>query len=65
MADPTSQPTAPTPEQFAHFVAAFERLSYFEASMRFSRGWGAFKEEELPIPGAIDVLNWLKEKANA
>ena len=44
------------------FLRTILRLSLFEAQQREIRGYGAFKESELPIPSFIFVLNALKSK---
>ncbi len=51
---------APTQAQISRFIEVFEELDRFEATNRFVRGYGAFKESELGDESTIAVMAWLK-----
>lgn len=44
------------------FIKVFDQLCQFEASQRIVRGYGCFKEEELPFEEVVKVISWLKRK---
>lgn len=52
----------PLNEDIKKFIKVFDQLAQFEASQRVVRGYGCFKEEELPFKEVIKVISWLKEK---
>lgn len=54
--------TEPTKAQLVRFIEVFEKLDGFEAQTRFTRGWGAFRAEELPDADVIAVMAWLRGK---
>ena len=51
----------PNKKEIMHFVSIFHKLSEFEAIHRLMRGWGLFKEKDLPNNTVVKVLAWLKE----
>lgn len=59
------QTAEPSASDFAHFIEIFKRLDSFESSQRHIRGYGAFNPDTQPMPDPIvvQVLDWLKEKA--
>ena len=61
---PVAVMNQPSPKTIARFVQVFETLSHFESSHRFTRKYGAFKEDELPIPEVIETVEWLKSLTN-
>jgi hypothetical protein len=52
----------PLNEEIKKFIKVFDQLAQFEASQRVVRGYGCFKEEDLPFKEVIKVISWLKEK---
>lgn len=50
----------PSSADIQEFLAIFSKLESFEACQRVVRGYGAFKENELPIPACRTVMSWLR-----
>lgn len=50
----------PSKDDIATFIEVFNRLDKFEANTRYIRGWGEFKEEELPSEPVMRVMRWLE-----
>lgn len=53
----------PTNHELEKFLKIFDTLCQFEASQRVIRGFGCFKEEELPFEEVVKVISWIKQKA--
>jgi hypothetical protein len=54
----------PTNFELEKFLKIFDTLCQFEASQRVVRGYGCFKEDELPFNEVVKVISWLKEKSS-
>jgi hypothetical protein len=54
----------PSPKTIARFIEVFETFSHFESTQRFTRKYGAFKENELPIPEVVETIEWLRSLTN-
>jgi hypothetical protein len=54
----------PAGEEIKKFIKVFDQLAQFEASQRVVRGYGCFKEEDLPFQEVVKVISWLKQKVN-
>ena len=50
----------PNKDSLRKFLEIFETLNAFEANQRIIRGYGAFREEDCPMPEAVEVLQWLR-----
>lgn len=57
-------PEEMTAEEKRQALDAIQRLCNFEAQTRQIRGYGAFKLEELPIPGLVKLCRILEEESN-
>lgn len=52
----------PTQEEIKVFIEVIDILVKFEAEQRHIRGYGAFIEQDLPIPEFVKVRQWLVDK---
>lgn len=53
----------PPATDIAQFLEIFKRLEVYEGEQRHLRGYGAFKESEIPDQATLRVIAWLKELA--
>lgn len=54
----------PANTELQKFVEVFDELCKFEAHNRLNRGYGCFKNDEVPFPEVVKVYSWLKQKCN-
>lgn len=54
----------PSKEEFIKFLKVTFTAFQFEAQQRQIRGYGAFKEEDLPVPEVVAIINWIKTRYN-
>ena len=52
----------PSKEEVLKFLQVVDNLCSFEASNRSIRGYGIFKDSELPVPEVVSVIGWLEEE---
>jgi hypothetical protein len=52
----------PTTEDLKKFMDVFDELCKFEAQTRHNRGYGCFKDSDLPIQEVVKVCSWLRER---
>ena len=50
----------PSREELLRFLECVNDLSQFEVETRLMRGYGVFREQELPIPEVVGVMTWLR-----
>lgn len=52
-----------TKEEMKQALDAIIRLCNADGTQRMIRGYGAFKDEEMPVPGLVKLIEWLKKEA--